>query len=128
MSTEFLSLAGENRLRVFNEIYLNTNINPIAVEKDWWVVQTLRLIFELDFADSLVFKGGTSLSKGWGIIERLSEDIDLALDRKFLGFTGEPGKNQVDKLRRVSHQFIREEFFPSPPNSPEYAVLSFPLL
>ena len=53
------------------------------------------------------------MSKGWGIIERLSEDIDLALDRKFLEFTGELGKNQVDKLRRASHQFIREQFFPS---------------
>ncbi|EON76950.1 hypothetical protein ADIS_2611 [Lunatimonas lonarensis] len=61
----------------------------------------------------MVFKGGTSLSKGWGIIERFSEDIDLALDRKFLGFTGEMSKNQVDKLRRVSHQYIREQFFPA---------------
>ena len=53
---------------------------PAAIEKDWWVVQTLRLVFELECADSLIFKGGTSLSKAWGLIERFSEDIDLALD------------------------------------------------
>jgi predicted nucleotidyltransferase component of viral defense system len=37
-------------------------------------------------ATHLVFKGGTSLSKGWNLIERFSEDIDLALDKKYLGF------------------------------------------
>jgi predicted nucleotidyltransferase component of viral defense system len=40
----------------------------------------------------LVFKGGTSLSKAWGLIERFSEDVDLAIDRSFLGF--ELSKNQ----------------------------------
>ena len=110
---EWLKIPELSKLNIIKEITENSKLKAAAVEKDWWVVQTLRLIFELDFADSLVFKGGTSLSKGWGIIQRLSEDIDLALDRKFLGFTGELGKNQVDKLRRASHQFIREQFFPS---------------
>jgi predicted nucleotidyltransferase component of viral defense system len=70
---------------IYNEISKQTGLVTDAIEKDWWVVQTLRLIFEMDCADSLVFKGGTSLSKAWGLIERFSEDIDLALDRKFLG-------------------------------------------
>lgn len=113
MINDFLKLNPEDRQEIFNEIFRQKNIYPIAIEKDWWVVQTLRLIFEMEIAPHLVFKGGTSLSKGWGIIERFSEDIDLALDRKYLGFTGEMGKYQVDKLRRASHQFIREEFFPS---------------
>jgi predicted nucleotidyltransferase component of viral defense system len=70
---------------IYNEISKQTGLVTDAIEKDWWVVQTLWLIFEMDCADSLVFKGGTSLSKAWGLIERFSEDIDLALDRKFLG-------------------------------------------
>jgi len=69
------------------------------VEKDWWVVQTLRLILEMDVAPNILFKGGTSLSKAWQVIERFSEDIDLAIDRAFLGFTQEMTKSQVRKLR-----------------------------
>jgi len=46
------------------------------------------------------------------LITRFSEDIDLALDRRFLGFEGNMGKNQVDNLRRASNIFIREQFFP----------------
>lgn len=112
MSIEFLKLKKSEQQEVFNEIFRQKNLNPIAIEKDWWVVQVLKQIFEMEIANVLVFKGGTSLSKAWGLIERFSEDIDLALDRSYLGFGNELGKNQVDKLRRVSHQFIREVFFP----------------
>lgn len=114
MSIKFLTLNREDRQEIFNEIFRQKNLSPVAIEKDWWVVQTLRLVFDMEVAESLVFKGGTSLSKAWGMIERFSEDIDLALDRKYLGFEGTHlGKNQVDKLRRASHQFIRDIFFPS---------------
>lgn len=85
----------ETKLTAYNEIAKKTGMVVDAIEKDWWVVQTLRLIFEMDCADSLVFKGGTSLSKAWGLIERFSEDIDLALDRKFLGF--DTGPNGLGK-------------------------------
>jgi hypothetical protein len=46
------------------------------------------------------------LSKGWNVIHRFSEDIDLALDREFLGFSGELTKGEIRKLRRKSFQFI----------------------
>jgi hypothetical protein len=62
-------------------------------------------------ASDLVFKGGTSLSKAWGLIERFSEDVDLALDRKYLGFVKPMTGSQVVKLRRASHQFISTIFF-----------------
>ena len=84
-----------------------------AIEKDWWVVQTLRLIFEMDCANSLVFKGGTSLSKAWGLINRFSEDIDLALDRKFLGFEGDLSNQQIKKLRKASFAYITDKFYPT---------------
>lgn len=58
-------------------------ISEGAVEKDWWVTATLRALFSLPQAQWLTFKGGTSLSKGWKLIDRFSEDIDVALDRHF---------------------------------------------
>lgn len=86
---------------------------PYAVEKDWWVVQSLALIFQMDIGSYLVFKGGTSLSKAWKIIERFSEDIDLALDKKYLGFEGDLSKSQVKKLREASFKYITETFYPA---------------
>jgi hypothetical protein len=50
--------------------------NPGIVEKDYFVTEALRLIAR-DFGDVVIFKGGTSLSKGWKLINRFSEDIDL---------------------------------------------------
>lgn len=53
-------------------------------------------------------KGGTNLSKCWGLIQRMSEDIDIGISREFLGFGGELSKNQIsDKLRRASCSFVR---------------------
>ena len=75
----------EERNAIFEAIGNDIGIPASAVEKDWWVVQALALIQELESAPHIVFKGGTSLSKAWNIIERFSEDIDLALDKIFLG-------------------------------------------
>jgi len=72
------------------------------IEKDWWVVQTLRLISQMNIAEHLVFKGGTSLSKAWGAIDRFSEDIDLAINRELFGFSGDISRTQVGKLKDVS--------------------------
>lgn len=70
----------------------------------------LRAIFSLPYATAFVFKGGTSLSKGWALIERFSEDIDLAIDRQFLGFTKVESKSQRTKLRKESKKFIDTVF------------------
>lgn len=55
------------------------NIDQTAAEKDWWVTAVLYAVFHTSAADYLLFKGGTSLSKGWDIISRFSEDIDMLL-------------------------------------------------
>ena len=56
------------------------------------------------------FKGGTSLSKCWSLIERFTEDIDVAVSREFLGYGGELSRTQVsDKLRRAACTFVREK-------------------
>ena len=54
-----------------------------AVEKDWWVTMVLKAMFQTSVTKWLEFKGGTSLSKGWRLIERFSEDIDLALSYRY---------------------------------------------
>jgi len=80
------------------------------IEKDWWVVQTLRLVSRMDIAEHIVFKGGTSLSKAWGLIDRFSEDIDLAINREFFGFSGEISRTKVGKLKDTSSKYISNDF------------------
>ena len=82
-------------------------INQVAIEKDWWVTATLKALFQTDCSESLIFKGGTSLSKGFNIIERFSEDIDLAISHTFLGVE-KTNKNQRDKLRKAARKYIHE--------------------
>lgn len=100
------------KIVIYQEISRKTGLPPFAVEKDWWVVQTLSIIFNLEVGKHLVFKGGTSLSKAWGLIDRFSEDIDLAIDRTFLGFDGELSKNQRTNLRKKTSSYISETLYP----------------
>lgn len=102
----------EERNAIFEAIGNDIGIPASAVEKDWWVVQTLALIQELESAPHIVFKGGTSLSKAWNIIERFSEDIDLALDKNFLGIEECTTVKQVKKLRSATRNYIYNNFIP----------------
>ncbi len=106
----WFQLSEQDRREILIAVARQKNLHVSAIEKDWWVVQTLSIIFSMKYADVLIFKGGTSLSKGWNLIQRFSEDIDLALDRAFLGFTGQLSKGDIKKLRRKSYQFITETF------------------
>ena len=63
--------------------------SPAIVEKDFWVCWALGQIFTADSLPGPLFKGGTSLSKVYGIIARFSEDVDIVLDRHALGFEGD---------------------------------------
>ena len=82
-------------------------INQVAIEKDWWVTVTLKALFQTDCRESLIFKGGTSLSKGFNIIERFSEDIDLAISHSFFGIE-KSNKSQRDKLKKLARKYIQE--------------------
>ncbi len=106
----FDRLPEKERKYIFQEISNITGMTVFAVEKDWWVVQMLSLIFEMDFAQHLVFKGGTSLSKAWKLISRFSEDVDLAIDRNYLGFGGELSKSQRTSLRKAASAFTSGKF------------------
>lgn len=57
------------------------------IEKDYWVVWILERLFSIEkLKPHLTFKGGTSLSKVYGLIDRFSENIDLSIEREFFGF------------------------------------------
>jgi predicted nucleotidyltransferase component of viral defense system len=106
----FLDLPEARRKQIFEQTSERTGLPPSAIEKDWWVTLALKTIFELPVSEHIVFKGGTSLSKGWNLIERFSEDIDLTIDRKYFGFDGDISNEQVKKLRKASCLFGSGEF------------------
>jgi hypothetical protein len=79
-------------------------LDAASVEKDFWVCWTLREIFEdPNLGRHITFKGGTSLSKAWKLIQRFSEDIDLIVDKEVLGFGGDaaPDKAPSNKQRKA---------------------------
>ena len=100
----------EEKIKAYNVISAKTALPNYAIEKDWWVVQTLAIVFNMSIGKHLVFKGGTSLSKSWGIIKRFSEDVDLAVDRSFFGFEGDLGKSKRDRLRKMNGEYVENTF------------------
>jgi len=106
----FLELSNEQRKLVISQASAEEGINANLVEKDWWICQVLKALYTLPCAEYISFKGGTSLSKCWKLIERFSEDVDIAIDREFLGFSGKLSKTQIsDKLRRAVCSYVREK-------------------
>ena len=115
----------EERIAIVQNTALRTNIEDLAIEKDWWVTITLKALFSTSFSEFLLFKGGTSLSKGkWENIDlrRFSEDIDISLSRSWFTETEEKQKlypfakcennNQLKSLRKASREVIFERLSP----------------
>lgn len=92
------------------------------IEKDFWVCWTLNYLFhDCPWAAHLAFKGGTSLSKCFGLIQRFSEDIDLILDWRLLGYEkdepwAERSKNKQDKFNKEANsrteELLKKTFLP----------------
>jgi len=107
---KYTDLSTEDKRDIINRVQAETGLNRQMIEKDWWVTAVLRALFALPYAEHITFKGGTNLSKCWHLISRMSEDIDIAIDREYLGFSGKLSKTQIsDKLRRASCSFVREK-------------------
>ncbi len=106
MNTEWLKISTERRIEILNQASNSTGLPAIAIEKDWWVTLALKASFALGYSQHIVFKGGTSLSKGWNLIERFSEDIDLAIDRKFFGFEGHQQKSNQKFKKRILQIYL----------------------
>lgn len=104
-----------DRLYMVGMVSESKDIAPESVEKDWWVSMVLKCLFELSVSKHMFFKGGTSLSKGWNIINRFSEDIDIALHREFFAVEKAldcarcENNNQIKLLRKASRDYITGE-------------------
>ena len=109
---DFYHIDPAEKAAIFTEIATQKGMKAFAVEKDWWVSRTLEIIFQMPVAAHLVFKGGTSLSKAWKLINRFSEDIDLAIDREFF-FKSQKGwsRKEISDLRKEAGKYSTGEFF-----------------
>jgi hypothetical protein len=100
----YLQLSPENQRAACREGGARRLLPAASMEKDFWVCWTLRELFALpEIGSRLTFKGGTSLSKCYGLIERFSEDIDLVIDRTTFGVEppDEPGISKGETRRRL---------------------------
>ena len=86
----------EERMELFRNTASRKGLNEAIVEKDFWVCYMLDYLFHRSvWKNRFVFKGGTSLSKAFHLINRFSEDIDLVIDWRVLGYgTNEPWKDR----------------------------------
>lgn len=108
------------RRAFFEEVANRRGVLPIIIEKDFWVCWTLKKLFDDPHtAPYLTFKGGTSLSKAYGLIERFSEDIDLTISREapFLnegknpveeGISGKERGRRIEALKENAQRFVEE--------------------
>lgn len=104
---QWLTLTDAQRRTSLEQAQINSGIIPKAIEKDWWVTLVLKALFELPYANYFIFKGGTSLSKGWRLISRLSEDIDIALSPEAFGkeYKPSPSHSYVKKIKKEGSLF-----------------------
>jgi hypothetical protein len=120
----FIQLSEDERRRYFVQTAEQMRLSPQIIEKDFWVCWTLRELFALpNIGSMLIFKGGTSLSKAYRLIERFSEDVDVSLDRAVLGFgdessnpeaviSGKERKRRIDRLKAACQHKIGDELRP----------------
>lgn len=81
------TISKKDRMALFNNASIKAGMNAAVIEKDFWVCWMLDYLFHrCEWKNHIAFKGGTSLSKSYGLIERFSEDIDLILDWRVLGY------------------------------------------
>ncbi|MCA1371516.1 nucleotidyl transferase AbiEii/AbiGii toxin family protein [Bradyrhizobium sp. BRP14] len=101
-------LPAADRAALFGETGAGRGVANTIIEKDFWVCWTLKRLFGWQEKDAatLVFKGGTSLSKAFGAIRRFSEDIDLSFDRADLGYTGDRDPEQEGISKKQANKLI----------------------
>ena len=120
----FLHLPAAERRLAFQQVEATMGLQAVSVEKDFWVCWTLRELHRMaGVGDNLTFKGGTSLSKVWKVIQRFSEDIDLIVDKNALGFGGEaaperaPSNTQrrarLEKLMGACRDWVQQTLQPA---------------
>ena len=119
---EIARLPADDRRELFHNTAAKTGLHDAIVEKDFWVCLTLDYLFHRSpWKKAVTFKGGTSLSKGYHLISRFSEDIDLILDWRVLGYgVNEPWEKRSNtkqdafnkEANRKAEVFLAETFCP----------------
>lgn len=99
----------KDRLDLLDISSAKTSLPRLAIEKDWWVVMTLLSLSRTKYYNLMSFKGGTSSSKCWKLIDRFSEDIDIALKREEPFAISGTTNTQLAKLRRAARHYIVRE-------------------
>jgi hypothetical protein len=122
MKLEFFKRPASGQAEIIRETAARRGLPFVMVEKDFWVSWTLAVLFgHPEFGRQLVFKGGTSLSKVFGVIERFSEDIDLSVSPAFLGISEElveqaDSRNKraerMEELEAACTKSVRDRFLP----------------
>jgi hypothetical protein len=101
----FLALSTDDRRDACREAEARLRLGAASIEKDFWVCWTLRELFALPgIGEHLTFKGGTSLSKCWQLIERFSEDLDITVHRASLGFGGDQSPDAITATNQRNRQ------------------------
>ena len=107
---KWLEIPSAQRAQILQQIAIARHLDATAIEKDWWVTMCLTALFRCRCADYINFKGGTSLSKCWHLIDRMSEDIDIAVDRKFFGLDGEiTRRKDITVIRQALCSYVLED-------------------
>ncbi len=115
---EFAKLPPAEKKPYFEKAADEASLAEHIIEKDFWVCWTLKRLFtHPTLTDQLIFKGGTSLSKVFQIIDRFSEDIDISISKELLGFGGSKDpekskgskqiKNSIEDLSTACKEFVQ---------------------
>ena len=129
VALKFLELDTSGRREVFERAARELGRSPLVLEKDLWVCWCLERVFESDLRQRVVFKGGTSLSKVYKVIDRFSEDIDLTVSKLDLGFSESDHnlsktklKQKLEEVSRTLSELLEKEYLPLFSQGPEVSA------
>ena len=111
---KFTTLSQIERKNLIQKVAFELGMRFDIIEKDIWVCYVLEKLFSIEeLKGKLVFKGGTCLSKAYGLIERFSEDIDLTIGRSYLNLKENLKKNKKIKsdIGHKAHDFVRVKIY-----------------
>lgn len=100
MADEYLEIGKRGQAAVLRNVSEKLNRSPLVLEKDIWVCWALRTLFRMPDAPQMAFKGGTSLSKVFKVIDRFSEDVDITIDYRSLSPKFDPFDLAVSGAQR----------------------------
>lgn len=114
MIEKFIKLSKQERKNLITKVESELDLGFDVVEKDLWVCFVLDQLFSApELQGKLVFKGGTSLSKSYNLIERFSEDVDITIDKDCFSPIAQSNNlnTAASKIRKACDQFVKDEIY-----------------